>query len=328
MTKVINEKSIKKDILSAYKQMESKFKKVEDNRSTSVMKKNHDLVEIASNTSAGDIVRKLADLRLNTNQVISNIEESILDKKAELENLNTAIGVQKDELKSVHEVIHSADSLAILLQANDEEKEQHTLEMTALIAEKGRFIAELDRQHSEKTKEFDTSSNRKVEEFNYDFGLKKARQQDELNDERAASKRAIALEKQEADVALSDREAAVMQNEELISRLSKDVEAFPETLKTQMAQAAQDATERANKANGFEVRALKTQIENTGAITTTEKSSLTQRIDTLTEENTHLRKQLEQANEKVVKVASEAISGAQQRIMPVAAVQATGTSGK
>jgi len=328
MTKVINEKSTKKDILSAYKQMESKFKKVEDNRSTSVMKKNHDLVEIASNTSAGDIVRKLADLRLNTNQVISNIEESILDKKAELENLNTAIGVQKDELKSVHEVIHSADSLAILLQANDEEKEQHTLEMTALIAEKGRFIAELDRQHSEKTKEFDTSSNRKVEEFNYDFGLKKARQQDELNDERAASKRAIALEKQEADVALSDREAAVMQNEELISRLSKDVEAFPETLKTQMAQAAQDATERANTANGFEVRALKTQIENTGAITTTEKSSLTQRIDTLTEENTHLRKQLEQANEKVVKVASEAISGAQQRIMPVAAVQATGTSGK
>ncbi len=321
-------KSTKKDILSAYKQLESKYKKVDDNRSVAVRKKNQEMVEVASNTSAEDIVKNLAELRLNTNQTISNIEESILDKKAELENLNTAIKVQKDELESVHGIVHKADTLAILLQATTEEKESHAAEMTASIAEKEKSIFELERQHVEMVKAFEKESKRKKEEFDYEFGLKKARQQDELNDEREAMKRVIAQNKQESDVALAEREAAVTSNEELLERLTREVAEFPEKTKSAIAIAVDDATKRADKANGFQVRALETQIANTGAITTTEKDALNQRIEVLTEENTHLRKQLEQANEKVVKVASEAISGAQQRIMPVAAVQATGTSGK
>ncbi len=107
-----------------------------------------------------------------------------------------------------------------------------------------------------------------------------------------------------------------------MTQLTQEVEQFPNTLKEGKEQAAREATERANKANTFEVRALKEQIENTGNLTVAESKTLTQRIEILSEENNHLRKQLELANEKVVKVASDAIQGAQQRIMPVTAVQA------
>lgn len=315
----VNDKSTKKDILNAYAVAMDEIKRLKsekiDKRADVMRTRDVETVKVASSTSAEDIVKSLADLRLNANGVISNLEESILHAKSQLESINVAISVQQGELKAVHNVISEADSLAALIEANRAERDEFNIEMKEQRDEWEKEKLEKSVLDAEVKKNVDKDRIRRKEEFDYEFKLNVARQQDEFNDERSVLVRELATSRRESDEAFKSREEAVIGNEKELEALTMKVAEIPTLVENAKASATEEAKKNAERGHGFEVRAIKQQLETLETVSSNEFGLIKDQLNAAMSENSHLREQLIKANDKVTEVAREAIAGAQARII-------------
>jgi hypothetical protein len=319
MTEKVTERNTKREIMSAYnKSLETiktlKAQKV--GRGTEVTRdKNVATVQRATASSVKDIVQALADLRVGANETISNLEESILEKKSQLDDIQTAITLQKSELKNVHDVTVEADTLAALMEAQSDEKRTFQVEMDETRRgwekEKSDRAERLNEQRAHETKE----QKRRTDDFDYQFKLKQSRQDDELAEGRRLFTRELDKKREEVEKEFTERDEALTSREEEFNSYVEQVKSFPEKLEKAKEDAVASAMKSEKSSRHFEVSALKRDVTTANQIHENTITMLNEKVGALTEENAHLREQLNAANEKVQSVAVEAIKGAQAKIV-------------
>jgi hypothetical protein len=315
----VTEKNTKRDILTAYNAALAEVKKLKGQkvgRSAEVTDtKNAAVVQRATSASVKDIVQNLADLRVGTNETISNLEESILEKKAQLDDIQKAIQIEKTELKTLHDVTGEADTLAALLEAQAEETRKFNALMTeartAWDKEKSERAALLTEARVQETKD----QKRRTDDFEYQFKLKQQRTADDHAEQVRLNNREITLKREEAEAEFTQRDAELTAREAEFNGYRDQVAAFPAELEKAKEAAVAAALKSEKSSRHFEVSALKRDVDTQKTISDNAIAMLQQKVDTLTEENKHLHAQLDTANAKVQSIASDAIKGAQAQIV-------------
>lgn len=308
MTK-ISEKSTKRDILAALKDAETKLSKVSKSKiEVQQTTKDVDTVTNASEMSVDSIVKNLANTRLDINGVISNLEEKLLEKKGELNTIQDAIKVEAGNLKDLHTITKSANTLEALLQAQEDERDNHEMFMKDTRSVWNKELVDYKKAIETRNNEANQEWKRTKEEYAYDTRLEKARAADTFKDESA-----IRLKEFEADIAeresiMSNRELKVKEAEVEISELKAMVKVFPKEQEYLKEVVTAELTKKLGQSNGFEVRAIKQSAESEKALLEQEVGMLKTQVENLVNTNEVLNTKLETAYKEVQEVAKTAIT--------------------
>lgn len=310
--KKVTERNTKREILAQYHvalaELKSAREQGVDRRATLHRAASEATVAQATAFSVKDIVKDLATFRLNVNETISGLEESLLEKKAQLDSVQEAIKTQEKTLKDVHDITNEGDSLAAIVQAQSMEKAAHAKSMDETRTSWGKERDLHNEEVSEREGEINKLRKRGEEEYSYGQKIQKQKDQDAFSTERKIREEAIFV-----------REVALDEKEETFKVLKGAVDSHQTKVDEAVAAAVDKTSKREKTSNAFEVRTLKATHESETKIFELKVETLEEKVGTLEESNKVLQDKAATAADQVQTIAGEAIRGAQARVMAPAA---------
>ncbi len=250
---------------------------------------------------------------------------------AKYAHVKTAVEAAETELQEIYDIEKAAASLAALLEAEKQQREEFDTEMTAqreqleydIATHREVFDYEVKTQREQWKKEkaeYEAAAKeqnatdkkqrqREQEEWKYLFEREKQAAEEQRQHETARLDREIQLKKEQLEKVLAEREQAVSAAEAELQALRAGSESFPAQLDQAVSRAVQDTTERLERERKYAVDLL--QKESTG-----ERNVLNSRIEALqlnvekqAEQIAKLSQQLEHSYGQVQDIALKAIEG-------------------
>jgi len=308
----ITERNTKRDIYSAY---QTALKEVQDlqaanpDRRRSFQKtENEKILQLTTDTTPESIVKELGDFRLKANEVISSLEDQMVAKKQKLEQIQTAIGLAEGELKNVHGIVKEADSLAALVRAQEEEKDIFNDGMTDRREEWKTEQEDHKTEVVEQERLVEQARKRSAEEYAFNQKVLKRNDVDAWEQEKVQREEEVAA-----------REAVMADKETHLAELETLVAGHEAALEAAIVSATEAATKKAETSHGFAKRALESKASTAEEISKMKIEGLEAKVTDLATANVSLQTKLSEATGQVQTIATEAIKGAQARIIPVTA---------
>ncbi len=324
----------KKELLEVYhllkKQLQAKNKALLD------AEKTRDQMELkvaqaeADTQSAGDPLQRLHELRSLMSSELLELAEKFETELTTFKRVKTAVETRQQELETVYGIETAASDLAALIEAQQEKKKQFTEEMAMKRAnfEKEQATA-LQQWQAEQEKRalavkeeataLKKMRQREKEEFEYTFSREKELSHNKLQDELQALEKEIAHKKrdfeeefQQRSSQLDLREKAVLEKENELARLRKQVESFPQELEEQINAESTRVTRQLQ--SDFEKREalLAAQHEGEKNVLLSRLESMQNMISSYQDQNKELARRQEQAYEKVQDIATRAVATVRQ----------------
>lgn len=312
MEQQVSTKNTKNEILKAYEELLKKVQqqKPEDAKTKAEQKEKQKIVEKASSQSYEGIVKNIADLKINLNNSLDDLEDSLLNEFKKFTEVKEALDTESKRLEEVYQVSVNADSLAALLLAQKEKKEQFEKEMAE---KKAAFELEmnenreswqvekqkLEQSYKERKEEVEKQRKREEEEYNYNLKQKRKKEEDEYHQKKQALDREIAEKQKE----WTEKEAEYQQ-------LKKQVEGFPKEMEDAVKKAKDEVTKELTTKHAFEKDLF--QKETEGEIKLYKQTI--QNVESKIKEQNALIEQLtkksDYSSDQVKEIAVKAIEGA------------------
>ena len=305
--KKLTERSTKKEILAVLKTTQQELRDAKkavgvDQQVKAAEVKTLAIVEKAKNLSVEEIVK---NYRLDINSALSTFESQILDKKTILDDINFAIEAQRTKLDEMYQIEIEADTLETILKSQVIEKEFKVAELIRIeqemVEERQARITELDLRISDLKVErdrFDRSfqlhKDSERETWEYDFSKIQREAQDEINQNRL----------------IAERDA------ERVIALQSELEQLRANIDIQIGDAVKQALDSEKRSRHFEVSTLKKDTEMQMTVANNTNAQLQSLITGLEAQIIDLKTSLAQAQQQVVDVSRQAISGASS-VQPV-----------
>lgn len=249
-TSEISLKNTKEQILAAYQnamsQVEAKpFDLVLEKQKESALT----IVNKATQSNPDNIVSELSMLKGNLMKKVDSLSECMMSESKKLEELRQAINIEKSHLNELYEINETAKTLAALILAQQQQKENFVHEMQE---EKSSFEREmtekkaswkqqqeiLTTEYKELKENLEKSRKREEEEYKYNLALSRKKEADAYAAEKAVWEKELVDAKQ----ALHEREESIRAKEVEFNELKQKVDNFPLELKK-----IQEDTEKATK---------------------------------------------------------------------------------
>jgi len=302
----VSSKNTKNEILEAYNALLAKIQenKQENRQEVKKQHEENEIIKKASSFTDEHIVKKLAELKLHTNQELDKLEQQMTLEYRQLVDLQSAIKIESNNLQELYEIKKNADSLTALLLAQKEYKQNFEAEI-----EQKRLLWVREQQEFEqsvKEKALEIKKDRTREEEEYAYNVKLAHKKDK--DLYEAQKMALTKELEEQKITFqkefAEREAAIQSGENELKSLQERVKLFP----AELEKAIKD-TETATR-NVIETR-YKHQID----LSTKEiegERKLNQQIieslkDKIKEQDEYIQQLTQKANDSTKQVQSIAL---------------------
>ncbi|HMQ46934.1 MAG TPA: hypothetical protein PKA00_05545 [Saprospiraceae bacterium] len=234
MSKVSNNNT-KSEILAAYEELLEQIKN-ERKDSTALrqeLEKKQQLLEKANNVAKGEATLSLQQIRKSLNEQLDQLEQRFVTEQQNYETLTQGVAALKQELNHLHQIKAEAESLEALIISNRQAKEKLEKDM-----EERRFALEAVIEHTQ------TKWAREQEAYDYDLKLKRRNEQDAYQEKKAKMEKELSEKKIEFDRTMSEREQAIVAQEEEIKRLRKESESFDTRLNAAVQQAEKAVIER------------------------------------------------------------------------------------
>jgi hypothetical protein len=216
MEPIVSSKSTKNKILEAYEALLKKVqeKKTEEPKKVQEQQQKLELTTKAKSLSNEGIVKNIAELKVSVSSALDKLGEQFVVEYKKFEELQLAIGIEKQSLEDLYQLSANTDSLAVMLLAQKETRE--------------RFDAEMD----QRKKELGDKINSEKEKHETEMLEKRARwkkEQDEyalaLKEEQGTNKKERLREEEEYQYVLKmTRKKEMDQYEEKKQKLEKDLE--------------------------------------------------------------------------------------------------------
>ena len=315
----------KQEMIQAYntllKQLEEKQagelkpeKKIEE-------KKTKETVQIASSLTTEDVGKEIAELKLEIGKTLTRIADQLEGEVNRFVAIRSAIAAKEKEFQELYEIEKTAMTLAALIEAQNQKRQEFTTEMEnkkdilRQEIETTRIAWEKEQEeHDTAVKERDTAEKkrqtREKEEFEYAFKREQQLTTDRFTYEKTKLEKELKDKKEHLENELKSREAAIAEKEAELNDLRKRAVQFPKELETAVTKAVKETSDRLLYEAKTREELLKKESEG-------ERNVFMARIDSLEktaaeqgERISVLTKQLEAAYQKVQDIAVKTVEGA------------------
>jgi len=323
--KKLSDKSTKQEMLDAY---QSLVKQLEEKRAAELNperrleeKKSEEAIKMAGTVAPEGIDREIGSLKSEISATLAEVAEKLAAEAVKFKNLQKAVESKVRELQELYGIEKSAASLAALIEAQNQKRQEFDAEMNRQREELTREINE-NREEWEKEKkaheaelrERDTvekkARDREKEQFDYAFKRDAQALRDKLADEKATLEKELRLKKETAEKELTERERAISEKENELAVLRAKTAAFPKELDTTVDKAVKEATDKLKLEAKSREDLAKKESEGERNVFTTRIESLEKLVKDLAEQNAKFSRQTEAAYQKVQEIAEKTIESA------------------
>jgi hypothetical protein len=345
--KKLSTSNTKQEMLDAYnvvvKQLQAKDeielkpeKKVEEKRVAEVLK-------TAEDVSMDGIATHIAGLKTEIGKTLSQVSDRLEVEAEKLAKVCQAVDIKESELRELYAIEKEAQTLAALIQAQAQKRDEFETRMTdeqealesKITSDREAFTAKmtLDREaltkeieltrakwaEEKKTREAETKEleaaerkkrEREKEEFEYGFNREQKLAKDVFEDEKARLEKEIEVRQTEMESALAAREKAVAEKELTWAEVERKTSSFPKELEAAVKKAIQETTDRLTAEAKSREELLQKGFEGEQKVLTTRITSLEQMVKEQREQIGRLSQQLEKSYEKVEDIAVKAVQSA------------------
>jgi len=315
----------KQEMLQAYnallKELEEKRegelkpeKKIEE-------KKIKEAVQVAESLTTEGVGKEIANLKLEIGKTLTRISDQLEGEVNRFVAIRNAISAKEKELAELYEIEKSAMSLAALIEAQNQKRQEFTAEMEE---KKETLRQEIDstraawekeqEEHGTAIKERDAvekkRQTREKEEFDYAFKREQQTVTDRFTYEKAKLEQELKDKKEQMEQELTARETAIAAKEAELNDLRKQAAQFPKELDAAVNRAIKETSERLLMEAKSREELLKKEAEGERNVFKTRIESLEKTTKEQSERITALTKQLEAAYQKVQDIAVKTVEGA------------------
>lgn len=337
--KRITMRNTKKEMLQAYNEMLEHLKQqreAELRPEAGIEEKQiKQAVEVTDALSTERIVQELSGLKLEMGQLLGQVSERLEEEVARYRQVKKAVEVKEQELQEIYEIEKSALSLAALIDAQHQKREETEAELAARKEELTREIETLRAEwenekklHEAEIKERDAAEKkqreREREEYQYTFQREQQLAREQFEDEKARQEREIAYRREQMEREFAEREKAVAEKEGELEELRQRVSAFPKELESAVNKAVKEAVQRTELEAKSREELLTKQFEGERDVLTTRIDSLEKTVAEQSDQITKLSEQTDKAHGQVQTIAIKAIESA-ARSQPVSGTQPAAT---
>jgi hypothetical protein len=317
--------STKQEMLQAYntllKELEARQagelkpeKKIEE-------KKNREAVQVAESLTAEGVGKEIAALKIEIGKTLTGISDRLEGEVGRFISIRNAIGAKEKELAELYEIEKSAMSLAALIEAQNQKRQEFAAEMEEKKEslrqdiEGARTASKKEQdEHDAAVKERDAAEKkrqlREKEEFDYAFKREQQTAADRFAYEKAKLEKELKDKKEQLEQELSAREAAIAAREAELGDLRKQAAQHPKELETSVARAVKETSDRLLMAAKSREDLLMKEAEGESNVFKARIELLEKTTKEQSERITALTKQLEAAYQKVQDIAVKTVEGA------------------
>ena len=304
MEKKVTPTSTKTEILKAYNELLNKIQESkQDNPKAEQEKKlKETTVETAAGLTDEKIIGQISSLKLNLNSTLDKIEDDLAAEYQKLLKIREAIAIEDQRLKDFYQINAGTDSLAAILAAQKEKKEEFDREMTI---RKSEFEEQLKSEKfnrdketklwEEKRKEAEESlkkqRSREEEEYQYNLQLTRKKDKDQYDQKKAILEKELAEKKISFENEINSREQTVAAAENELAGLRLKADKFPADLEKAVQATVKETTGKLDKEHDFEMQLILKDHEG-------EMKLKNQQIESLLARIKDLENQLKQAYAK------------------------------
>jgi len=322
--KVLSMSSTKKEMLDSYnallKQLQEKReaelkpeKKIEE-------KKQKEVLKVAETLSSEGVVKEIGNLKLEIGKRLTHIADGLEEEVDKFKKVQKAIEVKEEEVKELYDIERSAETLAALIEAQNQKRQEFESEMAARkegLDQEIRTIREgwekEKKEHEAEIKERDSAEakrrEREKDEYGYSFKRDQQMVKDKFEDEKARMEKEIQLKKEQMDKELAEREKEVAEREEELNELQSKVTAFPKEMENAVNKAVKETKERITLEAKNREELIDKEFDGERNVLTTRIESLEKTVKEQSGQIANLSGQLEKSYQKVQDIAVKSVEG-------------------
>lgn len=298
MEKKLTPKSTKNEIMAAYDDLLKKVQeqKIEDPKKMQEEQKNTKVIKEASGNTLENIIKSMSAIKLNVAREVDKLSDELTAEFKKLENVQSAIKLEKGNLEELYQISANTDSLAALILAQKEKQEQFENEMALrkntfdedIKAEQVKFDVEkeswkqeqqkwekLQKEISEKT---EIERSRGEEEYNYSLTIKRKKETDQYEEKKSAQEKELKEKRMIFEKEIAEREAKVVEVESELKELRKKSVEFPSELEKAILETEKSVKEKLEMQFNFEKELSNKQTEGELKLRDQEITSLQAKI--------------------------------------------------
>ncbi len=284
-------------------------------------KKTREVVQTAQSLTAEGVGQKIAALRLEIGKTLTGISDQLEAEVDRFVAIGQAIAAKEKELSELYGIEKSAMTLAALIEAQNQKRQEFADEME----EKQRSLREEieaaraawekeQGEHDASVKERDAAEKkrqaREKEEFDYVFKREQQALADRFAYEKAKLEKELKDKREQLEQELSAREAAVAAREAELADLRRQAAQHPKELEATVARAVKETSERLLAEARSREALLKAEAEGASNVLKVRIEALERTTKEQAERIAALTKQLDAAYQKVQDIAVKTVEGA------------------
>jgi hypothetical protein len=250
MATEISPKSTKNEILDAY---ESLLKNIKEQKREAPQKvqeeqQNKQIVKKSGDLSNEQIVKDVANLKINLSSSLDKLADSMLEKSREFSQLQDAISIQQAQLKELYQISVQTESLEALIAAHKDQKSRFETDMTLarntfetdMSTRKEAWKTEqalYDKNRKELDEQVKKDRKREEEEYQYNLKITRKKEEDLYTEKKQKLEKELLEKKSSFEKEIAEREARVQAAEAELGGLRQQAEKFPGQLDQAIKQA-------------------------------------------------------------------------------------------
>jgi len=325
----------KKEMLDAYnpvlKQLKEKRRAEMKPAETAAEKKKSVAKTVADSLSTEGIGKQIGVLKSEIGKALNELADRLEEEMSKYTQVKKAVETAEAELSEIYDIEKDASSLAALLEAQKQKRQEFDAEMAATQAQseaemrtvREKFETEMNSKRedwkNEKTqyeammKEYNAAEKKKrereQEEYKYQFEREKQLTIEQYEHDKAKLEREVHLKRDEMEKDLAEREAAVAAVEAELQQLRERVEKSPGELKNAVGQAVIEATTRLERDGQTKIELLQKEFGGERNVLNSRIESLQETVAKQAEQIAKFSQQLEHSYRQVQDIAVKAIEG-------------------
>lgn len=314
-------KNTKNQILDAYNDLLQKLQvqRTEEPKKVQEQQKKEKLVSSAKSLSNQGIVKGIAELKVNLSSALDQLGDKFVTEYKNFEELQQAINVEKQNLEDLYQLSANTDSLAVMLLAQKEKREQFELEMAErkleltekINLEKENHETEIQgkrvlwkkeqaeqvltvKEEAAKTKK---EREREGEEYQYNLKINRKKEIDQYEEKKQKLEKELTEKKTAFEKEFQERKTKIEEAETELLELRKKNTAFPAEMEKAVNEAVKATTEKLQSAHQFEKELKEIEVEG-------ELKLKDQTIDTLKTKIKEMETSIKEMSQKTITAES------------------------
>ena len=265
-------------------------------------------------------LQDIAQLKISIGKMLGQLTEQLEGELRKYETVRAAVTARERELQEIYEIQKSANSLAALIEAENQQRAEFENEMAERRAVLETEIAEArERWQKEKAeceqaqkaqKDADKRQrDREKEQFDYEFQREQTLARNKFADETGALEKEMQTRRDKLEKELVEREREVAARETELRELRTRVETLTSDRDTAVTQAVESATQRLQTQAKTQLDLLQKESDGERNVLTTRIEAFEKTVKDQAAQITRLTGQLDTAYGKVQDIAVRAIEG-------------------